>query len=591
MWARAAVAIIVLAMINGCSDDGGGAADAGTPDQAAADVRPDAPPPDGAPDLPPADLPLPDAPCPDPGVALASGITVSPTNLAAGGQVTIVYGPPAKLAGAANLGLHHGFNHWGLDLGGAKAKDVAMSKRADGAFEVTIPVPTGARLLDFVFFTQSGSTKQWDNNGKADYHRSVGVPRIGPYLTLRDNLASPGQADRDPAHSIVVNFRTDWPCLGRVHYGTAPLQLTASQAETTPATDHHLHLKGLKADTVYHYRTSCVDAAASCPVPETGPVHSFRTAPKSATGLKLVLLADPQDNRAANDRWSDIAQALTKPPHGDARLVVVAGDLAGDDLPVRWWDFFDKGRELFATRPLIPAVGNHDTPTYGSVGSFASFDALFDFDSSSGSDAYHGLRHGPVSFLVLNSETSQSFVSTTDWKPGGKQYGWAKGALSKLTTPWRFAVWHIPPYNAGASHEWQAADARSITALFNDAIDWVFGGHEHLYQRFKPIRHGGLDSSGKVISKVAASHGGTGGGVGYLIAPAAGHDPPNGSLVGASNPMRGLLAWPPASAITNDKVDPWVGFVVVQVAGTSITIQAHELGTSTPRDTLSYTKP
>jgi hypothetical protein len=531
----------------------------------------------------------PDMPCPDPGIDLVPGVTVSPTNLAPGGQATIVYGPPRQLAAASNLTLHYGFNYWGLDLGGGDTSgDAPMTPQSNGTYSTTIKLPAGARLLDFVFFTQKGDNKEWDNNKKADFHRSVGKPRYGPYLTLRDNLKP--APDRDPAHSIVVSFRTDWPCVGQVRHGTSPGQLGSVTSATATATDHHLRLKGLKADTVYHYQVSCVDET-TCRAPEIGQVHSFRTAAKASTAVKFIHLADPQYYRAPNDRWDEVAEALTKPPHDDARFVVISGDLASDDVPMRWWDFFDRGRKLFATKPMVPAVGNHDTPTYGSDGNTATFEALFDFDSSSGTDTYYGLVYGPTAFLVLNSETSQPWVSTSDWRPGGTQYSWAKAALGKLAAPWRFAVWHIPPYNAGVRHVDQCGETQHITALFNDTVDWVLCGHEHLYQRFKPLRYAGLDGAGDVISKTTGSYGGAGGGVGYLIAPPAGHDPPADKLVEPSHPMRARLASPPPVSRVQNKVAQWVGFVVVNVSGKTIDIKAYALGQAAPVDDVSYKKP
>lgn len=568
-----------------CSDDGGTRPDAALPDAARPDLAVDVTLSDVGDltvDSTLADTLPPDAPCPDPGVTLASGVIVSPTQLAPGGQATVTYPAGALLAGGASVTLHYGFNYWDLDLGGDVAKDAPMTKQADGSFTISVPLAAGARLLDMAFFSETSSGKQWDNNGGADFHRSVGVPLLGPYLTLRDNLG--GQPDRDPSQGITINFRTDHSCVGQVRYGTSATAMTQFAAESVAATQHHLHLKGLAPDTLHHYQTGCVLAGA-CSPPETSPTFSFRTAKKGATALKLVLLSDPQDYRAQNDRWPEVAAALTQPPHDDARLLIISGDLAGDDEPLRWWDFFDGGRALLASRPVVPAVGNHDTPSYSSNADTSSFESLFAFESASGSETYYGLTYGPAAFLVLNSELSQT--SPDEWKPGGSQYQWAASFLAK-PSPWRFATWHIPPYNAGVRHSGQVDAVRPVTALFNDKIDWVLGGHEHLYQRFKPIRFVELDSAGKVVSTAVASHGGPGGGVGYIVAPAAGHDPPEDTLLPVGNPMRDLIAYPTLAGTT---VDKWVGFVTIQITGKTITIQATDLDQATPRDTLTYTRP
>lgn len=543
-------------------------------DRAVGDARVDGPRPDlSAPDLPP-----PDAPCPDPGVTLAPGISVSPTQLAPGKPATIVYASPAKLAGSANLTLHLGSDYWSPGPSGSTSVDVPMTKRSDGAFEASVPVPPGARLLDLVFFTESSGNKTWDNNGGLDYHRAVGVPLLGPYLSFRDNLG--GQPDRDPATSLTVSFRSDHPCRGRVRYGLTPATLSLSLDEPGAVTQHHLHLTQLKPDTTYHYRVECT-APSTCAPPEHSPVASFRTAEANPTSFSFLHLSDPQDYRSPGDRWKEVAAALSKPPHDAFRFVIITGDLVGGDEPARRWDFFDRGRALLASKPMLPAVGNHDTPTFDSNPDTSSFEGLFELESASGKDTHYGLRYGSAGFVVLNSESSQ--YAPAEWKPGGAQYDWASSSLAKLAgAAWRFAAWHIPPYNAGVRHSNQVDSVRPLTALFDDKVDWVLCGHEHLYQRFKPLRYS---------DKVVAKYGGPGGGVGYVIAPVAGHDPPEDTLLGAGNPARALLAYPVPPTVVNDKVSKWAGWVRFSVSGASLDLKAISIDQAAPMDSVSYSKP
>lgn len=580
-------------------DQAGQKKDHGSPPLDLAGLKKDkAPPPqDSAPPPPDKASPTPDMACPDPGVKLGGGVRVWPTNLAVGGKATVTYPASGKLGGGANLTLHYGFNYWSLDLGGgAKNKTQAMTKLPGGGFSASIPLPPGGKLLDAVFYSTAGGSKTWDNNNAADWHRSIADPLLGPYLTLRDNTASPYAADRDPAHSVTVNFRSDRKCLGRVRYGIKASALNKTSGETgLGRSDHHLNIMSplLSPDTRYYYQVTCIDPTESCQRQTVSGMRSFRTPPKNLAAFKMAVLADPQDNGLAGDKWAQVAGALIKAPHADARLVLIAGDLAGDDKPERWWTFFHHGRELFATRPLLPVVGNHDTPTYGSHADTTSFEKLFSLGSSSGKDTYWALRYGTAAFIGLNSETAQSWISTSDWKPGGKQYTWLQGALAKLpaAATWRFAAWHIPPYNAGVRHANQNQSTRGVTNLLTGKIDWVFGGHEHMYQRTKPVRYGGINSSG-VWGKVAPKYGrGAADGVGYLMAPAAGHFPPEASLLKASTPERGLLAYPGAAQINGDKITTWVGFVMAEVKGKTLTLKAYQLGVGTPRDQLSYTKP
>jgi hypothetical protein len=517
-------------------------------------------------------------PCKDPGVTLAPGITVSPTILSPGATATVTYGAPAQLAASSNLSLHTAANFWGSTV-----VDLPMTKRSDGVFEVAVKLPADARLLDFVFFTTAAAGKQWDNNGGVDYHRSVGVFYQGPYLTLRDNLA--GQTDRDPAQGLVVSFKTDHVCVGRVRYGLSPVAL-GSSVTGGAAKIHHLVLTGLAADTIHHYRVEC-QSAGSC-ASDISPTYAFRTAPQNATSLTFLHVSDTQFYRGAANHWGEAATTLSQAPHDDARLFVITGDSTSDDSPLGWWDFFDNGRPLLASKVIVAAVGNHDTPTFASSANTNSFSELYDPQSSSGVNTSTTVRYGPASFLILNSETSQSYVSTTDWRPGGAQYSWAKTVVGQLGGTWRFAAWHIPPYNVGVRHYDQRLDTRPMTGFFNDVIDWVLCGHEHLYQRSLPIRATSTATDGTVTSAVVTSYG-PGGGVGYLTNTTLGPDP-SGGLVDLAARYR--LAYPPEKLIdSNNTVPPWQGFVKIKLQGKTIELQAFALGDPTPRDSLTYTKP
>lgn len=531
------------------------------------------------------------APCVDPGVDLGGKVRVSPSRLVPGQNVTIRYeGPLAQSGGGVRLHYSYDWWSWQQPSGApyATAKQVAMTKLASGAYEVTVPLLATAHQLDFVFTDDAAQT--WDNNNKADWHRPLGGLWMGPYLTWRDNTAL-STPDRDPARAIVVNFASERPCKARVRWGKSAAGLTQQLDEGVATTRHHLLVTQLDPATTYYYEVGCLDPLVACDLFDRSATHSFRTPAATSTPLKVIALSDPQDSGNAQDRWGDLALELSKPPHDDAAFVMISGDLSGDDNPQRWRDFFRKGVPLLATHVLVPAVGNHDTPTFGSNADTSSFEGFFLLGSSSGKDTYHGLRLGDLTVFALNSEKAQSGVGS-DWdKDTGAQYLWLAGKLQQPASRWTMAFWHIPPFNAGVRHSGQNDSTRSVLRLFNQRVDWVLGGHEHMYQRSVPIRYSG-DSGGKPQFVAAPSYGaGAADGVGYLLAPAAGHYPPEGGLLPAANPLRALLAYPTGAEISNDTIVPWVGYVVLTFNGKTMKIESFELGKSQPRDSVTTTKP
>ncbi len=503
----------------------------------------------------------------DLGVDLGGGVTVTPTELVPGGTATVRY--EGSLSGADEVVLHYGWNGWNATgaLGRTSADDgtgnddffidLTMTPTGVG-FEATVDVPAGARAIHAVFTDGS----QWDNNGTLDYNHGVRFPYIGPYLSFDDTAPA--------STAVVVSFHTGHACVGRVEHG-ATAALGETTAEATASRSHHILVSGLPAGAQRFYRVGC-DAL------EEAVVHTFRTAPASTNEVSFIVLGDMQDD-GEQGRWLDVAEAV-KVHHPDAAFLVVAGDLAWNDKPGLWWTFFDKGHELFANKVLLAAAGNHDTPGVGSSPDMTSFSRWFPVTGT-----YYRRAYGNVELFALNSERVGELAMS-----GGAQYDWAASALATASAEWVFAFWHIPPYNAGSRHWSQQGAVRDLTSLFDGTVDWVFCGHEHMYQRTKPLRYNG---------QLATSYGNGGSdGVGYLVVPPAGvwpgdtlipHDHEKGYY-------RDRLAYPVVAPPSNTAPSE-LGYVAVDIDDKTITITTYGFGTiETPVarhviDQHSYTKP
>jgi len=439
---------------------------------------------------------------------------ISQNTITPGSTVTVKYFGTYK--NSDNLTIHYGFNGWNycsdaINLTELYAsgnsdyyKEKSMSQLSGGGFQASFYVPKDARSIHYVFYWNDGGDKKWDTNNGDDWGAAVVFPFIGPYLTWNHNTS--------PNTGIVINYQTASPCNGRVEYGKTS-SLGYTMQGTVKVLNHHFQLTGLEANTDYYYRVS--DDKGN-----TSSVYSFKTGGTSVNDLKYIVLADMQDN-GDDRRWKDIADEVHA-HHSDADFILVAGDMPWDDKPGHWWTFFDKGRELFASKVIMPALGNHDTPTTGSNADSSTFRKLFDLPLTSGSETYYSFSYGPAKFMVFNSEIPSEFD-----KDSGVQYSWAQQQISSIWSggqkqfPWVFAYWHIPPYDVAARHYTQQGSFRDVTKLFDGTVDWVFAGHEHLYHRIKPMRYNAW---------VAPSGGygeGSSDGVGYLVVPPAGNYPAN----------------------------------------------------------------
>jgi hypothetical protein len=139
-------------------------------------------------------------------------------------------------------------------------------------------------------------------------------------------------------------------------------------ASMVPGRDIYLvRLTGLESNTFYSYRVVTNQGA--------GVTYRFKTWPAAADGaelFKFVSFSDSQGNWP--ERLEDICEngiidkectdGQAQNCAEDIAAVLVAGDLVSDGENVSQWrdEFFGPCRGLFHYVPILPAIGNHDTP-------------------------------------------------------------------------------------------------------------------------------------------------------------------------------------------------------------------------------------
>ena len=484
-------------------------------------------------------------------------VYVTPTQLKPGDPAIVHY--RGVLADADNLYLNYGYDGWTSTM-----PDIEMTANL-GGFKCAVYLPDDMTAMHFTFYSEEDGDWTWDDNNDLEYHWSVDFPYIGPYLTWDDTT--------DPAAGVVVNFETSLPCKGRVEYGT-----TADMGSRRTGTEfgrlHHIALTGLEPDTDYYYRVLDSEDRRS-------KALTFHTAEADAEAFTFGALSDIQDS--GYYRWDDVADELAF-NHTDVDFFVVVGDMPSGASVGRWWTFFHRGRELFSSTPIMPAVGNNDG--WGWSDFFSSYFAL---PNASGVEDYYRFDYGPAAFMAFNTEENAQVAD------GGVQDDWLELQLEELQTTftgdWAFAYWHVPVYNAGSRHDGEQFDVRALVEHVDGVLDWVISGHEHLGHRMKPLQYEGvLAASGQYGN-------GPGDGVGYLTLPPAGTNPST-SLVGWDSEeayYRDWVAWPELDPI-GDTVDNEVGFAKFYIDGQTLTLEIWGLGTTAApvdahiRDSITYTK-
>jgi hypothetical protein len=295
----------------------------------------------------------------------------------------------------------------------------------------------------------------------------------------------------DPRTSIVVSWRThdEETKATTIRYGEgASLDRTATgltflfQADFTGdaiVRMHEAHVCGLKPDTQYSYQVGGVDDAG---VEHLSPVSTFRTAPDvGADPSAQVVIAVVGDCRGAYDTWAQIiAQLQTRMPD----VVLFTGDMVElGPLQSNWDAFFAAAEPLLTHVPMVSAMGNHEV---NSVNYYAQL-------AMPGDEEDFSLDYGRAHIVVLNDSPADPADVT------GKAKTFLQQDLDDhAAATWKLAMHHRAVYSS-STHGSQTDLQQAWAPIYDAAgVDLVLNGHDHDYERSKPMKAGAPSAGGTI---------------------------------------------------------------------------------------------
>lgn len=332
----------------------------------------------------------------------------------------------------------------------------------------------------------------------------------------------------DPTESMVVEFTTPSD-FQKAHVIAQVGQQGGVSAEVTAqmvrgSNWHYCRavLTGLKPDSAYDYVVSLDGHAVSGGSLRTPPArpHSFRFTAFGDQGTGV----DPQ-------------RMLTRIGELDPSLHLMCGDLCyadsrglggtGDRFKPRLWDRWLEQNDPVAGRiPWLSVPGNHEMePGFGNHG-YAGFLGRICPGGRSplAIPVASETRVGNVGFVGLDSnDVSYEIPANRGWT-GNAQSSWLEQTLSDMRSAdsgidFIVAFLHHAPYSTNNTHASEGGVLESWVPLFDRyAVDLVISGHNHCYERARPLRGGkvvGASStevdSSKATTYVTAGGGGAGG--------------------------------------------------------------------------------
>ncbi len=283
---------------------------------------------------------------------------------------------------------------------------------------------------------------------------------------------------------IVIETREGYPVF--VEYGTSP-EYGSLAPGPEPGTGkdgapgrrvHHVRLNDLLPGTEYRYRALVRNSAGDTTF--RTEEHRFTTAPAPGTvskarPLRFAVYGDTRAGRFKKNlvhRWL-LSMIRKKEPE----FLLHTGDIVFHTDEERSWDaYFRRGVPLLAGLPVVVAAGNHDfsdggerlrryfIPTTG--GRVEGF--------------YYSFDWGPAHFLVLNTEGPLD--------PDSDQFRFAASDLDGASgrSP-LFVIHHKPLYGSLRGIVNRPA-GKALASLYSRCgVDAVFSGHNHYYERMRPI--------------------------------------------------------------------------------------------------------
>lgn len=247
--------------------------------------------------------------------------------------------------------------------------------------------------------------------------------------------------------------------------------------------DRRVALEDLPPATEVEFTVAAGDGA------ELGP-HRFRTAPSDTSDAPVEVLAFG-DSGWGSDAQTELARLMRERRWG---LAVHVGDIAypegsEDDFTVRHFRVY---RPLFARVPFFPSPGNHDVRARGG----GPYDGAFRWPGAGEGRRYYAFRWGRTQFVTLDTSTDSAAAALAE--PEGPERRWLEETLASAardtTLAWTVVFTHRPLYSQATGFSGHGADRRLRRALeplfLEHGVDVVLTGHDHHYERSRPVRRG-----------------------------------------------------------------------------------------------------
>jgi len=225
-------------------------------------------------------------------------------------------------------------------------------------------------------------------------------------------------------------------------------------------------------ESIYHAVPEGLDLSKSytCAVEIDGKKsRTFPVKPGALAGDEFSFLVIG-DTRAGNSlAHKKLVNEMNK---HDAAFYIHTGDFVHDATdPDQWNEFFEIERPLLSKMPIVPVAGNHDISDIG------IYTNLFFRD-----ERFYSFEYANIMVIVIDS--------TVPIEQGDRQYRFLKEELARYKSSSKdhlFVAIHHPPFSSGHHGDNLMLKESVLPLLESHNVVAVMSGHEHNYERTRPI--------------------------------------------------------------------------------------------------------
>nr|MBP6884123.1 metallophosphoesterase [Candidatus Paceibacterota bacterium] len=370
--------------------------------------------------------------------------------------------------------------------------------------EYRLPVVSGASgeegiaMIPTCNGTQTTIVLGYDPSGAHNVYKFSNYPQpcadsAGPLVTNKAvNVSQSGST-----YTAAITWDTNEYSDSKIEYGVGNYGTTYFETPLK-TTAHFVALSGLPTGQTYQYKITSRDQAGNPSVQATG---TFNTGTVSGTSKVVVAAGDiscDYCNQMQVSNWimNNIGSIDAVLPLGDLTYGDTSDNNPADGTLGAFNDYYAPSWGRPAIRAKTnPSPGNHEYYVSNASGYFDYFNGVGVNTGMAGTrgQGYYSYNVGDWHLLSLNSNEKCTVVSCG---AGSAQETWMRSDLDANNSLCEIAYWHHPRFSNGDHGDTSAVDALWKAAA-DKGVDIILTGHDHGYERLKPMdRSGALNANG-----------------------------------------------------------------------------------------------